>query len=230
MQILFFRTLLLYIVVAAALRLMGKRQVGELQPSELVIAMMISELASIPLADAGAPMVNILVPIVTLTIAEAVFSFLALKMKFVRKLISGQPTALVQRGEIMEDALRRLRYSLDDLMEELRIGGYANVADVEFAILETNGKLSIIPKSSKRPATPRDMNLSVPSESAPFFLVSDGKPDRKAIAASGISEARLKEMLAPYGASDYAAVFAASLDSEGVLFVQLKRTAKGARK
>lgn len=146
MLIAFVRTIILYILVVAALRLMGKRQIGQLQPSELVVAMMISELASIPMENVGTPLVNGVIPILTLIIAEATFSFLTLKSRKVRKIISGSPTILIEKGQVLEKEMERLRFNIDDLMEELRTNGYSNLMDVEYAIIETNGMLSIIPK------------------------------------------------------------------------------------
>ena len=136
MLITLIRTLLLYIVVVISLRLMGKRQIGQLQPSELVIAMMLSELASIPMESLGKPLLAGVIPIFTLVVAEITFSFLTLKSRTLRKIISGSPTVLIEKGQILEKELERLRYNIDDLLEELRTNGYSNINDIEYAIIE----------------------------------------------------------------------------------------------
>lgn len=222
MLIAFVRTIILYILVVAALRIMGKRQIGQLQPSELVVAMMISELASIPMENVGTPLVNGVIPILTLMIAEATFSFLTLKSKRVRKMISGSPTILIEKGRVLEKEMERLRYNIDDLMEELRTNGYANLLDVEYAILETNGMLSIIPKSNKRPVTPSDLELSIEYEGLPFLLIADGIVNQEALKSANLTEDWLTERLKAFQISNIKDVFIACLDTAGNLFVQKK--------
>lgn len=222
MLIAFVRTIILYILVVAALRIMGKRQIGQLQPSELVVAMMISELASIPMENVGTPLVNGVIPILTLMIAEATFSFLTLKSKRVRKMISGSPTILIEKGRVLEKEMERLRYNIDDLMEELRSNGYANLLDVEYAILETNGMLSIIPKSNKRPVTPSDLELSIEYEGLPFLLIADGIVNQEALKSANLTEDWLTERLKAFQISNTKDVFIACLDTAGNLFVQKK--------
>lgn len=222
MLIAFVRTIILYILVVAALRLMGKRQIGQLQPSELVVAMMISELASIPMENVGTPLVNGIIPILTLMIAEATFSFLTLKSRRVRKIISGSPTVLIEKGRVLEKEMERLRFNIDDLMEELRTNGYANLMDVEYAIIETNGMLSIIPKSNKRPVTPADLNLSIEYEGLPFLLIADGVVNQMALKSANLTEEWLREKLKTFQVSNIKEVFIAYLDTAGNLFVQKK--------
>lgn len=222
MLIAFVRTIILYILVVAALRLMGKRQIGQLQPSELVVAMMISELASIPMENVGTPLVNGVIPILTLIIAEATFSFLTLKSRKVRKIISGSPTILIEKGQILEKEMERLRFNIDDLMEELRTNGYSNLMDVEYAIIETNGMLSIIPKSNKRPVTPSDLDLSIEYEGLPFLLIADGTINQMALKSAQLSEEWLNEKLKDFDVHSISDVFIAYLDTSGSLFVQKK--------
>jgi uncharacterized membrane protein YcaP (DUF421 family) len=226
MLIAFVRTILLYILVVAALRIMGKRQIGQLQPSELVVAMMISELASIPMERVGTPLVNGVIPIVTLIVAEATLSFLTLKSRKMRKIISGSPAILVEKGRALEKEMERLRFNIDDLMEELRTNGYPNLLDIEYAIIETNGQLSVIPKSNKRAVTPEDMNMSVKYEGLPFLLISDGAINEMALKSAKISLDWLKERLKVFQVTDIKEVFIASLDTSGNLFVQTKQQKK----
>lgn len=222
MLISFVRTIILYILVVAALRIMGKRQIGQLQPSELVVTMMISELASIPMENVGTPLANGVIPILTLIIAEAAFSFLTLKSRKIRKIISGSPTVLIDKGRVLEKEMERLRFNIDDLMEELRTNGYSNLMDVEYAIMETNGMLSIIPKSNKRPLTPSDLQLCTEYEGLPFLLIADGVINKTALSSAGFSEAWLTERLQEFQITQIKDVFIAFLDSAGNLFVQKK--------
>lgn len=222
------RTVILYIVVILALRLMGKRQIGQLQPSELVVAMMLSELASIPMESIGTPIFSGIVPILTLIIAETTFSFLTLKSRRMRKILSGAPTILIEKGQILERELERLRYNIDDLMEELRTSGYASILDIEYAIIESNGNLSVIPKSNKRPVTPEDLEISPRYEGIPFLLIADGTVNQKSIECAGVTVEWLLEKLNEYDIHDIADVFIATVDSAGKLFVQ-KKFKKGDR-
>ncbi len=216
------RTIILYILVVLALRFMGKRQIGQLQPSELVIAMMLSELAAIPVENVGTPLLTGVIPIFTLIIAEATFSFLTLKSRKVRKILSGSPTILIAKGKIVEKEMERLRFNIDDLMEELRTNGYPNVMDIEYAIIESNGSLSVIPKSNKRPVTPEDLNITPPYEGIPFLLVVDGVLNQTAMNDAGVNTEWLLENLKLYDIHDISDVFIASVDYTGKFYVQKK--------
>ena len=150
----FFRALILYIVVVVGMRIMGKRQVGELQPFELVITLMIAEVASVPMQAAGIPLINGLVPAFTLLLAQVLLSYITLKSGRARAIICGTPSIVIRNGKIVQKELARLRFNVNDLLEQLRTNNIVNVSDVEFAILETNGQLTDIPKSQKMPITP----------------------------------------------------------------------------
>ncbi len=229
MFIVFFRTIFLYIIVIAALRIMGKRQIGELQPSELVVAIMISELAAIPMEDTGVPLINGVLPIITLIIAEVFFSFITLKSEKARKIISGTPSILIEKGRINEKEMEKLRFNMDDLMEELRVNNCSNIADVEFAILETSGQLSVIKKSQKRPLTTGDMDVQTNYEGLPIVLIADGTINYSDLKKSNRDEEWLINEFAKYGIHKLSNVFFANLDSQGNLFYQLKEK-KGNKK
>ena len=160
MAISFFRTIILYIVVVLVVRMMGKRQVGQLDPVELVVTIMISELATIPMQETGIPLLSGLVPICTIAILEIGFALISLKNKRLRRIMTGKPSILIHNGKMMVDEMRSIRFNRDDLMEALRLQGYANIGDVNYAVLETNGMLSVIPKKDSRPATVKDVNES----------------------------------------------------------------------
>ena len=150
MIILVIRTLILYFVVIVSMRIMGKRQMGEMQPSELVVAIMISDLASVPMQTVDIPLISGIIPVLTLIVVEVLMSYVGLKSRFLRRIITGEPSVVIYDGHVNEKELRRLRFNLNDLLEQLRINNYSNIADVYVAVLETNGQLSIIPKTQKR--------------------------------------------------------------------------------
>lgn len=157
MAISFIRTLILYILVVVGLRVMGKRQIGEMQPSELVVAIMISDLATIPMQEIGIPLSFGIIPIFTLILMEVLLSQFSLKSKKVRRALTGKPNVIIHNGHILEDEMKKIRFNMDDLNEQLRIQGYTGIKDINFAILETNGQLSIIPKPEKQRATVDDL-------------------------------------------------------------------------
>lgn len=223
MIVLVVRTLILYIMVIVALRVMGKRQIGELQPSELVVAIMISDLASVPMQAIDTPLLTGIIPVFTLIIAEISMSFLTLKSKKARKFITGEPSVIIYNGHINEHEMERLRFNMNDLIEELRMNNYPNIADIEVAVLETNGQISIIPKPYARTVTVQDMGISNPSkEGLTYILISDGELNKNELKRCGKSEDWLKRELKKHGIDKINSVFIASFDMENKWFIQLK--------
>ncbi len=218
----FIRTILLYGVSVLAVRLMGKRQVGQLQPYEFVLALMIAELAAAPMEDIGTPLLYGIVPILGMMILHGLAALLSAKFTPVRLLLSGGPSVIIRRGAIQYQEMQRLCYTTSDLLEELRAQGYLNIADVYTAILETNGKLSVFPRGQKRPATPEDLRLAPADEGIPVTLVLDGKIQGEHLKKCGLQEGWLKKQLLKAGISDARALLLASLDSQGRLFIQEK--------
>ena len=157
------RTLILYLVVILSLRVMGKRQIGELQPTELVVAIMISDLATVPMQSIDMPLLAGIIPVITLMLAEVFISFAGFKSKILRRIITGDPSIVIYKGVINEKELERLRYNVSDLLEELRLNNCYNIADVEVAVLETSGKLSVMPKSG-----------DTTGSGLPYIIISDG--------------------------------------------------------
>ncbi|MCK9478117.1 MAG: DUF421 domain-containing protein [Firmicutes bacterium] len=158
MAISFVRTIILYLLVIIVVRIMGKRQVGELEPIELVVTIMISELAAIPMQETGIPLTTGIVPIFTLLVLEVLLSFTEMKNKKIRRFIKGVPSILIYEGNMLIEEMKSIRFNRDDLMEELRLSGYANIADVQYGILETNGRLSVIPKKENKPLVQKDID------------------------------------------------------------------------
>jgi len=204
------------------MRIMGKRQIGQLQPFELAIAIMISELAAVPMQNTGIPLINGIIPILTLLIAQILMSFLSMKSMKARALICGKPSILIENGKIKEKELQKEMYTLNDLLEQLRINNAPNIADVEFAILETNGQLSVIPKSSKRPLIPKDMNISTKYEGLSLDVIVDGRVNRDNLKKAKLGEEWLTAEIAKLGFSNPEEVLFASLDSDGNLYCQRK--------
>jgi uncharacterized membrane protein YcaP (DUF421 family) len=174
MTISFIRTLLLYIVVIVAVRLMGKRQISELQTSELVVTLLISDIAAIPMQDTGQPLASGFVPIAVLVICEIVISALMLKSTFLRKLICGHPIIVINNGKVDQKEMRRLRMSTEDLSEQLRQKDIFSIEDVAYAIVETNGKMSIIKKPDKEQPTAGMLGIVVPDTGIETVVISDG--------------------------------------------------------
>ena len=175
MLITFVRSIILYVIVLVVMRLMGKREIGQLQPFELAIAIMIADLASVPMSEVGIPIINGIIPILSLLVMHLIISFINLKSIKMRQLICGKPSILIYRGKINEKVLIKERFTINELQERLRANNINNLADVEYAILETSGQVSIIQKPNKRTTIPEDFNIMPEYEGISYDLVVDGK-------------------------------------------------------
>ena len=169
------RTIIIYILVLLTMRLMGKREIGQLQPFELAIAIMIADLASVPMSDTGIPIFNGIIPIIGLLIMQMLISFINMRSLVLRSIISGKPTILIYRGKIDEKSLKKEKITLNELQERLRQNGTFSLGDVEYAILETSGQLTVIQKPEKRTVIPEDLQITPEYEGLPYDLVLDGK-------------------------------------------------------
>ena len=175
MLITFVRSIILYVIVLVVMRLMGKREIGQLQPFELAIAIMIADLASVPMSEVEIPIINGIIPILSLLVMHLIISFVNLKSIKMRQLICGKPSILIYRGKINEKVLVKERFTINELQERLRANNINNLADVEYAILETSGQVSIIQKPNKRTTIPEDFNIMPEYEGISYDLVVDGK-------------------------------------------------------
>ena len=226
MLVIIIRTLILYTTVVFSLRLMGKRQIGELQPSERVVAIMISDVATVPMQSLDIPLLSGIIPVLTLVFAEVVTSYMSIKSSGMRRFFMGEPSIVVYNGIICEKELMKQRFNLSDLLEELRVQGCFDISDVFVAVLETNGKLSVIPRDNARPATVEDLNLkNVRHEGLPCTVILDGKLNPCELKRSGKTEKQLLDELKKRGAKSVSEVFIASIDAEGEMFMQLKESA-----
>lgn len=193
------RTIILYIAVIISLRLMGKRQIGEMQPGELVITILISECAAAPIQDLNRPIINGIMAILSLVILELIISAIALKWPFARRVIDGHPLIIIREGNIDQKALKNLRLSVNDLMEELRVQGFFNVQDIAYAIVETNGKLSVMPKPEKQPANASMVNKVQKSGGLSCIVVNDGNYNNEGMTECGITKEEIDEYIKNQG-------------------------------
>ena len=171
----YFRTIILYLVLIAVIRMMGKRQIGQMEASEFVVTMLVANLASIPMQDSGIPLFSGFVPIVTVLGLELVLSTLSLRSIRFRKLLCGKPVILIDNGKILQENLRRTRVTLDELTGHLREKDVLDLKSVQFAILETNGNLSVFPYPKERPASAREAGIQAGKQYLPMTIISDGK-------------------------------------------------------
>ena len=169
------RTILLYIVIILAIRIMGKRQIGELQTSELVVTLLISDIAAIPMQNTEQSLLSGIVPILILIVCEIIISFLMLKRAGFRRIICGKPIVIISDGKINQSEMHRLRMSTEDLSEELRQQGIFNIEDVGFAIVETNGKLSVLKKPEKDIPTAEELGIKTNDKGLEVVVISDGE-------------------------------------------------------
>lgn len=189
------RTVILYIVVTLAIRLMGKRQIGDMQPNELVVTLLISEIAAIPLQDTDQPVFIGVVAILVLVFLEIIVSILSLKSFFVRKLLNGKSVVIIKNGVVDQQAMRNVRMTVVDLIELLRDKDVFDINDVAFAVLEVNGNLSILLKKDAQTVSIKDLKLKMPDSTLPLPVISDGKIIYESLKALEISAKELNEIL-----------------------------------
>ena len=171
----FFRTVILYLLIIAGLRLMGKRQIGELEPGDLVLTLIISDLASVPMQDFGIPLVNGVFPIIVLLSLSMLVSYFSLKSIRFRSLVCGRPTVIIQDGKILQANMAKTRFTVDELYEQLRTQGYSSLEGVKYAILETSGQVSVLPYTRTAPLTPQSAGIEVQEDvTLPVLVVNDG--------------------------------------------------------
>lgn len=209
------------------MRIMGKRQIGQLQPFELVIAIMISELASLPMQDTRIPLIHGIIPIITLLILQVGLSVLQLKSEKARSLICGKPSILIRNGKIDMNELKSQRFNINDLMEELRLKDHYDLEDIQYAILETSGQLSIIPKTELTPATKQDLNIKCNQDELPVTLILDGKINRHNLKLIKKDINWLTKELRKKNVTSAEEVFIAILDSKEKFFCQPKERMHG---
>ena len=205
------RTIILYLILILVIRLMGKRQIGEMEASEFVVTMLVANLAAIPTQDGGIPLFSGLVPILTVLGVELVLSTLSLRSVRLRKLLCGKPVILIENGRILQENLRRTRVTLDELTGHLREKDVLDLRAVQYAILETNGNLSVFPYPAEKPASAKDAGIQARRQFLPLTIVSDGQLLKDNLAKAGKDEAWVEKVLRSHNA-DIAATWLLTVD------------------
>lgn len=217
----FVRVLIIYILVLIIMRLMGKRELGQMQPFELVIAIMIADLASVPMADTGIPITNGIIPILALLLIQLIISLINLKSINGRKIICGVPAILIYRGKIDEKVMKKEKFTVNELQERLRQNNIFNIGDVEYAILETSGQVTVIQKPEKRNTIPEDFGMLPEYEGIPYDLVIDGKVMYENLKAIGRDYTWLKKQVEKFKIKPEQALVV-TFDGKGQIFCQAK--------
>ena len=221
MLITFFRSIVLYILVLIVMRLMGKREIGQLQPFELAIAIMIADLASIPMTEIGIPIYYGIVPILGLLMMHMFISFFNMKSIKAREILCGRPSILIYRGKINESELKKQRFTINELEERLRGNNVFNIGDVEYAILETSGQVTVIQKPEKRNVIAEDLDIIPDYEGIPYDLVVDGKVMTENLKQLGKNYKWLEKQIAKFNIKPEEALVV-TLDAKGQIYCQKK--------
>ena len=223
----FVRTILLYFIIMLGLRLMGKRQIGELEPTELVLTMLISDLAAVPMQDFGIPLLNGVVPIVTLLALSMLLSYGCMRSIRLRRLVCGSPTTLIKDGQLQQAAMRANRFTLDELIEALRSQGVTDLTTVKYAILETDGQLSVLLYPAEQPVTPKQLGRAVKDDLfLPQVLINDGRVLDGGLAYRGLTRGWLTRELSSRGYRSPSEVLLFSIDDAGRILCIGKEGAK----
>ena len=216
------RTVILYLLIIVGIRLMGKRQIGQLAPSELVLSLLIADLAAVPMQDFGIPLLMGIIPILTLLCLSTILSVLTVKSIRFRALLCSRPSIVVQDGQILIKEMVKNRFTVDELMEELRVAGITDLSSVKYAVLETTGRISVLPKAEEKPVTVKDMKLPAQDNGLPVILISDGRILSQNLKIRNLTEAWLKKQLRQRDVQDIRHVFLMTVDEKGHIYLAEK--------
>ena len=216
------KTILLYIILFFAVRLMGQKQTGHLQPYELIITLMIAEVATTPMNEPGTPLLYGVVPAVTLFLMYSLISLLCVKFRKFSLFVSGKPSILIHNGSICYDEIKKVGYDLNDLVEQLRIAGNTDITTIHYAVLETNGQLSVLPYARYLPLTPKDMSIGAEKSTLHSSLVVDGKLNVSSISQLNLEESRVKSLIASLGYASPRHILLLTVNDTGDAFLQDK--------
>ena len=226
MVIAFLRTIILYAFIIIGIRLMGKRQVGELEPSELVLALLIADLAAVPMQDFGIPLLTGLIPILTLLCLTMALSVLTMRSVRFRAVLCGRPSVIVENGKLRQSEMKKNRFTLDELMEELRMQGITDLSTVKYAILETNGQLSVLPYTAQQPVTAQQMGLTPQEPGLPMVIINDGRVITRSLHIRGLNEEWLERQLRQHHVKGTQDVFLLTVDEENRVYLSKKEVEK----
>lgn len=224
MAIVFIRTLIIYLALMLTMRLLGKRQLGEMELSEFVVAALIADLAAHPLQDIGIPMLNGLVPILTLFCFEVLVAGVSMKHVRLRALLFGKPSTLISHGKINQQEMWKNRFTLDELTQELRAKGAMDISKVEYAVLETDGRLNVMLYPAESPVTPAALQIEVPDTGYPMIVVSEGRVLEANLRHSGHDLAWLQKRLREAGLREAKEVYLMTVNAAGQVYLAGKET------
>ncbi len=223
MLVVFIRVLIIYITVLVFLRLMGKRQIGEMQPYEVVITLIIADLATLPMSDSNIPLLHGILPLAILVLLHYFITFLTRKNAKIRRIVSGQPVVVISPNGLEYNAFKSLNITIDDISEMLRQNGYYSFDQILYAIIETNGKISIIPKSANAPATAQDIGVNNPPAKIPSIVISDGKMMKSQMKELKLDVESLQNILNFLNVKSVKDLIILSIDNDGKLYYQTKK-------
>lgn len=222
MTINFIRAGIIYFFIILAVRLMGKRQVGELKPHELVITILLSAIAVIPLEENSMPLANCIVPILLFISMEIIVSVLSMKSIWFRNLVQGRPIFIIRNGKLDQKKLRQMRFTIDDIVDALRQKDIFDISEVRDAVVETNGTISLLPKAQYRPLTPNDVNLNVEEKGMPVTIVMDGKPVSEYFNEYKVKDSEIELVLQTVN-KEVSKILLLTIDDDGNTFLIEKR-------
>lgn len=223
MAINFIRAIIIYIFIIIAVRLMGKRQVGELKPHELVITILLSAVAVIPLEDNSMPLANCLVPILLFISMEIIVSVISMKSLWFRNIIQGRPIFIIRNGKLDQKKLKEMRFTIDDVVDALRQKDIFDLSEIEDAIIETNGTITVLPKAQYKPLTPNSIELPVKEKGIPITIVMDGKPVNEYFNEYKIKDSKIELILQDVDV-DMKKIMLLTVDGSGNTFLIEKET------
>lgn len=222
MFIVFLRVIIIYVTVLIFLRLMGKRQLGEMQPYEVVITLIIADLATLPMSDTNIPLLNGILPLAILVLIHYFITILTRKSVKFRTLLSGKPIVVISPNGIEYQALKDLNMTVDDVLEMIRQNNYYSFDQVLYAIIETNGKMSVVPTSMNAPATAKDLKVENPPANLPHLIVSDGKVIKEQLKALKLDMKKLNKILETIQVESIKDIIVLSIDTKGKMYYQTK--------
>ena len=216
------RTIILYLFIVICIRLMGKRQIGELEPSELVLSLLLADIASVPMQDFGIPLFAGMIPILALISISAILSALTVKNIRMRAILNGRPSIVIENGKIRPKEMLKNRFTADELMEELRISGQTDISKIKCAILETSGRLSVIPYATEQPVTVKQMNLPTQEAGLPVILINDGRLIEHNLKECGLDRIWLMQQLNARGVHSQKEIFLLTVDENHKIYYTTK--------
>lgn len=219
MSIVLIRTIILYFIVLFAIRIMGKSELSKMSPFQMVVIFMIAELAAIPIESPTVSFISGVIAIFTLLLLQVLISYISIKSEKFKNFINGRPSVIIENGQINQEEMKRLRISINDLMEQLRLGNTPSISDVDYAVLESNGSMSIIARPEKKTVTLKDMGLPAKEEILPSVIISDGTLYEENLTRAGLDTSALSAQLAACNIGSFKDVFLAVCDENRRLHI-----------